>query len=98
MIFSLLEKDVLGFSDDGLSDRKPDGAGGMRDLFGWTNGGPVRHEVCFSMLPFWIQCRSAFGSDPGILMISALFDGIINRAFGMIQAASGIAMTSETFP
>ena len=49
------------------------------------------------MLPFRIQCRSAFGSDPGILMISPLFlMALLTGAFGMIQAASGIAMTSET--
>ncbi len=64
-------------------DRKPDGAGRNAGIcVGWTNGGPVRNQVCFSMLPFRIQCRSAFGSDPGNTDdFSTLFDGIVNRSF-----------------
>ncbi len=64
-------------------DRKPDGTRRNAGIcVGWTNGGPVRHQVCFSMLPFWIQCRSAFGSDPGNTdYFPALFNGIVNRIF-----------------
>ena len=84
MIFSLLEKDVLGFSDDQivLIGNLMALGGMLRFVLGRRMVDRFGTNVCFSMLPFWIQCRSAFGSDPGNTDdFSALSYGIINRRF-----------------
>ena len=98
MIFSLLEKDVLGFSDDRIVL-----IGNLMALGGmlgfvlgdvWWTGS---EQVCFLCCHFRFSAVLLLVLTRGILMISPLFlMALLTGAFGMIQAASGIAMISET--
>ena len=99
MIFSLLEKDVLGFSDDRIVlIGNLMALGGM---LGFVLGGRMVDR--FGTKYVFLCCHFGFSAvlllvlTRGILMISPLFlMALLTGAFGMIQAASGIAMTSET--
>ena len=84
MIFSLMEKDVLGFSDDRIVlIGNLMALGGM---LGFVLGGRMVDrfgtKYVFLCCHLRIQRCSAFGSDPGNTDdFPALFDGIINRSF-----------------
>ena len=100
MIFSLLEKEVLGFSDDRIVlIGNLMALGGM---LGFVLGERMLDrfgtKYVFLCFHFGFSAVLLLVLTRGILMISPLFlMALLTEAFGMIQAASGIAMTSETF-
>ena len=98
-IFSLLEKDVLQFSDDRIvliGNLMAVGA-----MAGFVMGGRMVDRIgtkyvflfChlgFSAVMLLVLIRNMLPLSPFILM------GLLTAGFGLVQGASGIAMTTET--
>ncbi|MDP7335905.1 MAG: MFS transporter [SAR324 cluster bacterium] len=99
MIFSLLEKDVLHFTDDRIVlIGNLMALGGM---LGFIVGGRMVDR--FGTKYVFLCCHFGFSAvlllvlTRGVLMIPpVILMALLTAGFGMIQAASGIAMTSET--
>jgi len=98
-IFSLLEKDVLHFSDDRIvliGNLVAVGA-----MVGFLMGGRMVDRLGTKHV--FLFCHFAFGAVMILVLMRNLLPlspfilmGLLTAAFGLVQGASGIAMTTET--
>ena len=98
-IFSLLEKDVLQFSDDRIvliGNLMAVGA-----MVGFVMGGRMVDRIGTKYV--FLFCHFAFGGVMLLVLMRSMLPmspfilmGLLTAGFGLVQGASGIAMTTET--